>query len=72
MEIQMEHRMSGHCENGVAADMLRFYGIDLSEPMIFGLASGLFFSHIPFIKMAGMPVTSFRTFPGVLFKRVAR
>lgn len=64
--------MAAHCENGVISDMLRFYGIDLSEPMIFGLASGLFFSHMPFVKLSGMPVTSFRTFPGVFFKRVAR
>ena len=40
--------------------------------MIFGLASGIFFTHIPFIKMSGMPVTSFRTFPGILFKRVTK
>lgn len=72
MELDLEHRMSGHCENGVISDMLRYYGIDLSEPMIFGLASGLFFCHMPFIKMSGMAVTSFRTFPGVLFKRVAK
>lgn len=72
VEIDLEHRMAGHCENGVAADMLRYHGIALSEPMIFGLASGLFFCHLPFIKMSGMAVTSFRTFPGVLFKRVAK
>ena len=72
MELNLEHRMAAHCENGVISDMLRFYGIDLSEPMIFGLASGLFFSHMPFVKLSGMPVTSFRTFPGVFFKRVAR
>lgn len=72
MELNLEHRMAGHCENGVVSDMLRYYDIDLSEPMIFGLASGLFFCHIPFVKMSGMAVTSFRTFPGVLFKRVAR
>lgn len=72
MEINLEHRMAAHCENGVISDILRFYGIDLSEPMIFGLASGLFFSHLPYVKMSGMPVTSFRTFPGVFFKRVAK
>lgn len=72
VELNLEHRMAGHCENGVISDILRYYGIELSEPMIFGLASGLFFCHMPFIKMSGMAVTSFRTFPGVLFKRVAK
>lgn len=72
MELNLEHRIAGHCENGVINDMLRYYGIELSEPMIFGIASGLFFTHMPFIKMSGMAVTSFRTFPGVLFRRVAK
>ena len=40
--------------------------------MAFGLASGLFFAHIPFIKMQGMPVTAFRTLPGSLFKRIMK
>lgn len=70
MELQLEHQPAAHCENGSISAQLRYYGINLSEPMIFGLASGLFFSHMPFVKLSGMPVTSFRTFPGVLFKRI--
>lgn len=72
MELELSHRPAAHCENGAISTLLRFYGIDLSEPMIFGLASGLFFTHMPFVKMSGMPVTSFRTFPGVLFKRITK
>lgn len=72
MELSIEHRPAAHCENGAISSLLRFHGIDLSEPMIFGLASGLFFTHMPFIKMSGMPVTSFRTFPGVLFQRITK
>lgn len=73
MELkELTHKPAAHCENGAISTLLRFHGIDLSEPMIFGLASGLFFTHLPFIKMSGMPVTSFRTFPGVLFKRITK
>ncbi|HOU67816.1 MAG TPA: BtrH N-terminal domain-containing protein [Paludibacteraceae bacterium] len=72
MELKFEHRPAAHCENGVISNMLRFYGFELSEPMIFGLASGMFFSHTPFVKMAGMAVTSFRTFPGILFSRISK
>lgn len=72
MELDFEHKHAAHCENGVISNMLNYYGIHLSEPMIFGLASGLFFSHMPFVKLSGMAVTSFRTFPGVLFKRIAK
>lgn len=71
-ELPLSHRPSAHCENGAISTLLRYYGIELSEPMIFGLASGLFFVHLPFIKMSGMPVTAFRTFPGVLFKRITK
>ena len=59
-------------ENGTISNLLRFYGVEVSEPMAFGLASGLFFVHMPIVKMGGMPMTAFRTFPGVLFKRITK
>lgn len=72
MELNIPHRSSAHCENGAISALLRYHNIDLSEPMIFGLASGIFFSHIPFVKVSGMSLTSFRTYPGVLFKRITK
>ncbi|MBP5258939.1 MAG: BtrH N-terminal domain-containing protein [Prevotella sp.] len=72
MELDLSHKPAAHCENGATSALLRYNGIDLSEPMIFGLASGLWFSHVPFVKMGGMPVTSFRTYPGVLFSRITK
>ena len=72
MEIDFEHRTSAHCENGVTANLLRFYGYDYSEPLIFGLSASMYFVHLPFIKLAGFPVTSFRPLPGVIFARVTR
>ena len=72
VELSLEHQPAAHCENGAISTLLRYHGISLSEPMIFGLASGLFFVHMPFVKMNGMAVTAFRTFPGVLFKRITK
>lgn len=72
MKISFQHNPAAHCENGVTSNLLRYYGIELSEPMVFGLGSGLFFSHMPFYKLNGMPVTSFRVYPGVIFNRVTR
>ncbi len=72
MKIDFEHKQAAHCENGVTSNLLRYYGIELSEPMVFGIGSGFFFSHMPFIKLNGMAVTSFRVWPGVIFKRVTR
>jgi hypothetical protein len=70
MKIDFQHQQSAHCENGVTSNLLRYYGINLSEPMVFGIGSGYFFSHMPFIKLNGMAVTSFRVWPGLIFKRV--
>jgi len=72
MEIAFEHRSAAHCEDGVTANLLRYYGYDYSEPLIFGLSASLFFVHVPFVKLAGFPVTSFRPLPGVIFARVTR
>jgi hypothetical protein len=72
MKIDFQHKQAAHCENGVTSNLLRYYGIELSEPMVFGIGSGFFFSHMPFIKLNGMAVTSFRVWPGVIFKRVTR
>ena len=72
MEIVFEHKTAAHCEDGVTANLLRFYGYEYSEPLIFGLSASLYFVHLPFIKLAGFPVTSFRPLPGVIFARVTR
>lgn len=72
IELKFEHKQSAHCENGVVSNLLRYYGIEISEPMVFGIGSGLFFSHMPFLKVGGIPVTSFRPLPGVIFKRTSR
>jgi len=72
MKIDFQHNQAAHCENGVTANMLQYYGINLSEPMVFGIGSGYFFSHMSFYKLNGMYVTSFRVWPGVIFNRVTR
>jgi len=72
IKLDFEHNMSAHCENGVTSNLIKFYGISLSEAMIFGIGSGLFFSYMPFIKLNGIPVSSFRPLPGMIFKRTAK
>lgn len=71
MKIDFEHRQSAHCENGVTAGLFSFNGIQMTEPLIFGIGSGLFFAHMPFLKLSGIPVTGFRPLPGIIFKRAA-
>ncbi len=72
IELDFQHKQTAHCENGVVSNLLQFYHIQLSEPMVFGIGSGLFFTHIPFLTVGGIPVTSFRPMPGMIFKQVAK
>lgn len=69
MSIAFTHKQSAHCENGVVSNLLRFHGMEVDEPMVFGIGSGLLFSYLPFIRLNGIPVVSYRIWPGQIFKR---
>ena len=72
MKIDFIHRQSAHCETGVSSNLLHHYGIPISEAMAFGIGAGLFFGYIPFIKVNKLPLTTYRTEVGGIFKRVTR
>src|SRR3954467_5022050 len=65
------HQQHAHCESGVTSNLLRHQGINISEPMAFGIGAGLFFGHMPMLKISGIPGTTYRIWPGAIFKRVA-
>lgn len=70
--IDFEHRHSAHCESGATANLLAHHGMPLSEAMAFGIGAGLFFGHFPMVKVAGLPLTTFRNFVGGIFSRVTK
>ena len=72
LAIPFDHQQSAHCETGVISNLMRFHGLPVSEPLAFGIGSGLFFSHMPFLKMNGIPVTSYRILPGWIFSRFTK
>lgn len=72
MEIDFAHKQSAHCENGVVSNLMRHNGFEVSEPMIFGIGSGLLFSYLPFIKVDHAPVFTYRVLPGLIFNRFAK
>lgn len=72
METKFSHHQSAHCENGVASNLLKHNGLNLSEPMVFGIGSGLFFIYIPFLKVNYAPAISYRPLPGSIFNQVAK
>ena len=72
METNFTHHQSAHCENGVASNLLKFNGINISEPMVFGIGSGLFFFYFPFLKVNQAPAISYRPMPGFIFNKAAK
>lgn len=70
--IAYDHFPAEHCETGAIRNLLHFYGCEMSEAMIFGIGSGLFFIHVPFLRHEKLPLTMFRTTPVSIFKNVAR
>lgn len=70
MITDFKHLQAAHCENGVTTNLLRGVGVtQLSEPLAFGIGSGLFFVYIPLLKINKGPAIAFRTQPGLIFKR---
>jgi hypothetical protein len=73
MTIQFDHIQAAHCENGVTVSLLRNIGVDrITEPLAFGIGSGLFFTYIPLLKVNNGPAFAFRTMPGLIFKRTCK
>jgi hypothetical protein len=68
---EFSHIQAAHCETGVASNLLRHYGIELSEPMVFGLASGLSFAYLPFVNINGLPLIAYRTPPRLILKMLS-
>ncbi|MBV8255639.1 MAG: BtrH N-terminal domain-containing protein [Chitinophaga sp.] len=64
------HAQTAHCESGVISNLLGHQGLKISEPMAFGIGAGLFFGHLPFVKVNGVPGTTYRIWPGAIFQRV--
>lgn len=66
------HHHSAHCESGVMSTLFRDKGVEISEAMIFGIGSGIFFGHLPFVKWVGLPISTYRSQPGSIFRKTAK
>jgi hypothetical protein len=70
MKDNFTHLQAAHCENGVTTSLLKTIGLNnITEPLSFGIGSGLFFVYIPLLKVNNGPAFAFRTMPGLIFKR---
>ncbi len=69
---RFSHHQSAHCENGVISNLMKHNGFNISEPMAFGIGSGLLFCYIPFLMVNHAPAFTYRAMPGFIFKRFAK
>lgn len=72
LDHEFVHRHSAHCESGVAANLLANHGISVSEPLVFGIASGIFFGYFPFVKVYGAPFITYRNSMGSILRKTAQ
>jgi hypothetical protein len=66
---EFRHQHFAHCESGVMSSLLKHKGLELSEPMVFGLSGALCFAYLPFLKFGNMPLVSYRMFPGHIIRK---
>lgn len=69
--IPFEHKMAAHCETGTLANLLHFNGLDLTEPMIFGVANGILFGYFK-LPMMIFPAFIVRIRPGEVRKNIEK
>ena len=66
------HQHTAHCESGVVSTLLKHHGLDLDEAMVFGLSSALTFVYLPLVRLAGMPLVSYRMPPKRIIKNTCK
>lgn len=72
MTTDFIHRQAAHCETGAISSLLQHYDLDVSEPMVFGLASGIAFAYLPMVKINGLPLVAYRMPPRMIIKSLSR
>ena len=63
--------MAAHCETGTVTALLNHSGMQLTEPLVFGIAGGIFFGYL---KSADLPFPMFilRSRPGDIRKKISK
>lgn len=73
MEIQtnFQHKMAAHCETGTLVGLLGNAGLNITEPMAFGIANGIFFGYFE-SKNFPFPTFIVRSKPGQVRENLAK
>jgi hypothetical protein len=69
--IPFNHVMGAHCESGTVTALLNHHGLNISEPLIFGISGGIFFGYLK-TPMFTFPSVVFRTQPGKILANFSK
>ena len=69
--IDFEHKMAAHCETGTLKALLKYNGLEITEPMVFGISGGIFFGYLTTSKFP-FPTFIVRSKPGQIRKNITK
>lgn len=64
--------MAAHCESGTVTSLLNNAGLEITEPLVFGIASGIFFGYFHRMKSFTFPTFIVRNKPGDMRKNIEK
>lgn len=64
--------MAAHCESGTVTSLLNNAGMEITEPMVFGISSGIFFGYFHKMKSFTFPTFIVRNKPGQMREKVSK
>ncbi|MCK9219668.1 MAG: BtrH N-terminal domain-containing protein [Bacteroidales bacterium] len=67
-----DHKMAAHCESGTITSLLKYAGLDITEPLVFGISSGIFFGYFHKSKSFAFPTFIVRSRPGQMRKNIEK
>lgn len=70
-ENPFNHKMAAHCETGTVTAQLNNGGLDITEAMVFGISSGIFFGYFAKGKQFTFPHFIVRNQPGKIRENIA-
>lgn len=66
------HKMAAHCESGSITSLLNNAGMEITEAMVFGISSGIFFGYFHKMKSFTFPTFIVRNKPGQMRSNLAK
>lgn len=72
IQIPFQHKMAAHCESGTVTALLNHAGLKITEPITFGLSSGIFFAYFHKHPSFSFPTFVVRVKPGQIRKNIEK